>query len=149
MAYEDEEYEKELVSDPDTGMENIVNIGLGENFDTTQGEFEVYSLITDISELYGSLYEEVSTKLSLSEPENRVLLDIWNDFDTTLALSTIFMMETIKAIRELLNNDTDKIQGVLSNIIKNTNKSLDDIDPVEPEAPEEYFETDTEDIIYN
>lgn len=149
MAYEDEEYEKDLVVEPDTGMENIGNIELGGDFDTTQGEFEVYSLITDISELYGSLYEEVSKKLSLSDPENEVLLGIWNDFDTTLALSTIFMMETTKAIRELLNNDTDKIQEVLADIIKNTNKSLDDIDPVEPEAPEEYFETDPEDIVYN
>lgn len=149
MAYEDENYENELALDTDIENKNEEDSSQEENFDTTQAEFEVYSLITDISELYGSLYEEVSTKIDLEAEENEKLVKVWGEFDSSLALSTIFMMETTKTIRELLNNDVNKIQETLVTIIENTNKALDDIDPVEPEAPEEYFETDDEEFVYN
>lgn len=149
MAYENELDTEDIPEGYENDTHDEDEDELTESLDTTQAEFEIYSLISDISDLYGALYETVSDKIPLEEPENQELMNIWMDFDGNLSISSLLVMEMTDAIRTMLGNDSQKIQDLLAQIIMNVNARLDEIDPEEPEAPQEMYETDPSEIVYN
>lgn len=149
MAYENELDTEDIPEGYENDTHDEDEDELTESLDTTQAEFEIYSLISDISDLYGALYETVSDKIPLEEPENQELMNIWMDFDGNLSISSLLVMEMTDAIRTMLGNDSQKIQELLAQIIMNVNARLDEIDPEEPEAPQEMYETDPSEIVYN
>lgn len=121
-----------------------------EQFDVTQAEFEIYNLVTDLSEIYSEMYNNVGKKIDLEAKENAELLLTFADFDTALAISSLLSLELMNVIRTVFKDDPNSIQTVLTAVIKNVNASMEEITPEEIEPMDEFDDIpDETPIVYN
>lgn len=143
--------EKELemeIQPPNKDAEERVK--QAEQFDVTQAEFEIYNLVTDLSEIYSEMYNNVGKKIDLEAKENAELLLTFADFDTALAISSLLSLELMNVIRTVFKDDPNSIQTVLTAVIKNVNASMEEITPEEIEPMDELDDIpDETPIVYN
>lgn len=148
----DEAEEKEL--ELEMQLPNVENgeerVKQAEQFDVTQAEFEIYNLVTDLSEIYSEMYNNVGKKIDLEAKENAELLLTFADFDTALAISSLLSLELMNVIRTVFQDDPESIQKVLTAVIKNVNTSMEEISPEEIEPMDEFDDIpDETPIVYN
>lgn len=115
--------------------------------DITQAEFEMYSLITDLTNIYTNLCEEMESKIDLKDMKNEEFAKMLADFDTTLSLNTVLTMEMMTAIRSLMGNNSEALQKLLTIVINNVNKTVEELDLEDLEP--KFEEKKKRKIIYN
>ena len=147
---EAEEKELELEMQPPNVGNGEERIKQAEQFDVTQAEFEIYNLVTDLSEIYSEMYNNVGKKIDLEDKGNTELLLTFADFDTALAISSLLSLELMNVIRTVFQDDPESIQKVLTAVIKNVNTSMEEITPEEIEPMDEFSDIpDETPIVYN
>lgn len=145
-----EEKELELEMQPPNSKDAEERVKQAEQFDVTQAEFEIYNLVTDLSEIYSEMYNNVGKKINLEAKENAELLLTFADFDTALAISSLLSLELMNVIRTVFKDDPNSIQTVLTAVIKNVNASMEEITPEEIEPMDELDDIpDETPIVYN
>ena len=145
-----EEKELELEIQPPNVENGEERVKQAEQFDVTQAEFEIYNLVTDLSEIYSEMYNNVGKKIDLEDKENKELLLTFADFDTALAISSLLSLELMNVIRTVFKDDPNSIQTVLTAVIKNVNASMEEITPEEIEPMDEFDDIpDETPIVYN
>lgn len=145
-----EEKKLELEMQPPNIENGEGRIKQAEQFDVTQAEFEIYNLVTDLSEIYSEMYNNVGKKIDLESKENAELLLTFADFDTALAISSLLSLELMNVIRTVFQDDPESIQKVLTAVIKNVNASMEEITPEEIEPMDEFDDIQDETpIVYN
>lgn len=144
------EKELELEMQPPNVENGEERVKQAEQFDVTQAEFEIYNLVTDLSEIYSEMYNNVGKKIDLEAKENAELLLTFADFDTALAISSLLSLELMNVIRTVFQDDPESIQKVLTAVIKNVNTSMEEISPEEIEPMDEFDDIpDETPIVYN
>lgn len=144
------EKELELEMQPPNVENGEEKVKQAEQFDVTQAEFEIYNLVTDLSEIYSEMYNNVGKKIDLEAKENAELLLTFADFDTALAISSLLSLELMNVIRTVFQDDPESIQKVLTAVIKNVNTSMEEISPEEIEPMDEFDDIpDETPIVYN
>lgn len=147
---EAEEKELELEMQPPNVENGEERVKQAEQFDVTQAEFEIYNLVTDLSEIYSEMYNNVGKKIDLEDKGNTELLLTFADFDTALAISSLLSLELMNVIRTVFQDDPESIQKVLTAVIKNVNTSMEEITPEEIEPMDEFSDIpDETPIVYN
>lgn len=147
---EAEEKELELEMRPPNVENGEERVKQAEQFDVTQAEFEIYNLVTDLSEIYSEMYNNVGKKIDLEDKGNTELLLTFADFDTALAISSLLSLELMNVIRTVFQDDPESIQKVLTAVIKNVNTSMEEITPEEIEPMDEFSDIpDETPIVYN